>query len=57
MDERRVNNETIAACFAEIGLLRKELEWIAESTRDPNTKMQVQQILRRSLEMPPQEKD
>jgi hypothetical protein len=57
MDERRASNEAINACLAEIALLRKELEWIGETTHDPEIKFKVHSILRRSLEMPPQEND
>jgi len=53
MDERRANNETIAACFEHIALLRKELQWISDTTKDPETKLQVHYILRQSLTMPP----
>jgi hypothetical protein len=53
MDERRANNDTIAACFAHIVLLRKELQWIGDTTKDPETKLQVAHTLSRSLAMPP----
>ena len=55
MDERQANNETIAACFAHIVLLRKELQWIGDTTTDPKTKVQVAHTLQRSLRMPPEE--
>jgi hypothetical protein len=57
MDERQANNEMIRACLAEIALLRKEMQWISETTTDPEIKLKVYYVLRRSLEMPPQEND
>jgi hypothetical protein len=57
MDEQQANNEMIRACLAEIALLRKEMQWISETTTDPEIKLKVYYVLRRSLEMPPQEND
>jgi hypothetical protein len=57
MEEQQANNEMIRACLAEIALLRKEMQWISETTTDPEIKLKVYYVLRRSLEMPPQEND
>jgi len=53
--EQRANNDKVAACFAHIALLRKELQWISDTTKDPETKLQVHYVLRQSLAMPPQD--
>lgn len=55
MDEQRANETTIRGLFAHVAELRQDLAWIAETTRDPNTKLQVAHVLARSLKMPPDE--
>jgi hypothetical protein len=55
--QQRANNDIVAACLAEIALLRKEMQWISDTTTDPEIKLKVYYVLRRSLEMPPQEND
>ncbi len=48
-----VMNDLVSGLFAHIALLRKELQWIGETTQDPSTKMQVAHALHKSLTMPP----
>src|SRR5262245_46048150 len=57
MDEQRTNNEMDRACRGESALLRKEIQWISDTTTDPEIKLKVHYVLRRSLEMPPQDPD
>jgi hypothetical protein len=47
--------DLITGLFAHIALLRRELQWIGDTTKDPNTKLQVNWTLQKSLTMPPQE--
>jgi hypothetical protein len=47
--------DLITGLFAHIALLRKDLQWIGDTTKDPNTKLQVNWTLQKSLTMPPQE--
>ena len=49
--------DLVTGLFRHIALLRKDLQWIGDTTQDPSTKLQVHYILRRSLTMPPQEND
>ena len=53
MDEQRARDDTVAACFAHIVLLRKELQWIGETTKEYEIKMKVARALEKSLTMPP----
>jgi hypothetical protein len=46
--------DLITGLFGHIALLRKELQWIGDTTNDPNTKLQVRYTLQKSLTMPPE---
>lgn len=51
--QRQANNDIVAACFAHIALLRRELQWISDNSEEMETKLRVHRILARSLRMPP----
>jgi hypothetical protein len=53
MDAQQANDETVAGLFSHIMMLRKQLQWIGDTTQDPNTKLQVRHTLQKSLTMPP----
>jgi hypothetical protein len=46
--------DLITGLFAHIALLRKDLQWIGDTTQDPSTKLQVRYTLQKSLTMPPE---
>jgi hypothetical protein len=45
------DTEAIAGLFLHIMTLRRKLTWIADTTSDPGTRMQVREILKMSLRM------
>ena len=47
------HDQTIAGLFMHVMMLRRELKWIGETTKDPHTKTQIRATLDRSLKMPP----
>lgn len=47
--------ETIAGLFMHIMMLRRKLEWIRDTTTDPDTKFQIKTVLQKSLRMPAEE--
>jgi hypothetical protein len=47
--------ETIAGLFLHIMTLRRKLQWISDTTSDPQTKYQVKVILETSLRMATEE--
>ena len=45
------DTEAIAGLFLHIMTLRRKLTWIADTTTDPGTRLQVKEILKMSLRM------
>jgi hypothetical protein len=57
MDAQQQQRDLVTGLFAHIALLRKELQWISDTTKDPHTKLQARWTLQKSLTMPAQEND
>ena len=45
------DTEAIAGLFLHIMTLRRKLQWLADTTNDPGTKLQIKETLKLSLRM------